>query len=124
MTTQRCLLGAYRVLLQFYPPAFRRRFAEEMLELAEAAEPGEWPLILGDTSMGIVRCWLEGGRVTSAVAEPNAYISLGESTVWRWGLLQGFVLSVALLIGLCYFSDWTAYRECPGLTSANASSQR
>jgi hypothetical protein len=122
MTTQRCLLGAYRALLQFYPPAFRRRFAEEMLELAEAAEPGEWALILGDTSVGILRCWLEGGRATSAVAEPNAYISLGESPVRRWGLLQGFVLSVAILIGLCYFSDWTAYKECPGPTSV--SSQR
>jgi hypothetical protein len=77
MTRQRCLLGVYRVLLQCYPPAFRRRFAEEMLELAEAAELGEWPLIFGDTSLRIVRCWLEGGRVTSAVAEPNAYISLG-----------------------------------------------
>jgi hypothetical protein len=72
MTAQRCLLGAYRVLLQFYPPAFRRRFAEEMLELAEAAELGEWPLIFGDTSVGIVRCWMDGGRVASAVAEPNA----------------------------------------------------
>jgi hypothetical protein len=90
MTTQRCLLGAYRVLLQLYPPAFRRRFAAEMLELAEAAELGEWPVIFGDTSLGIVRCWLEGERVTSAVAEPNAYISLGVSTVWRWGLLRGF----------------------------------
>jgi hypothetical protein len=90
----------YRVLLEFYPPAFRRRFTEEMLELAEAAEPGEWALIFGDTSLGIVRCWLEGGRVIAAVAEPNAYISLGESTVWRWGLLQGFVLSIAMLIGL------------------------
>ena len=118
MTRQRCLLGVYQILLQFYPPAFRRRFAEEMLELAEAAEPGEWALIFGDTSLGIVRCWLEGSRLTAAVAEPNAYISLGESTVLRWRLLQGFVLSVAILIGLCYFSDWTAYRECPGTTES------
>jgi len=92
--------------------------------LAEAAEPGEWALIFGDTSLGIVRCWLEGGRVTAAVAEPNAYISLGESTVWRWGLLQGFVLSIAMLIGLCYFSNWTAYRECPGTTRESASARQ
>jgi hypothetical protein len=124
MTRQRCLLGAYRILLEFYPPAFRRRFAEEMLELAEAAEPGEWALMFGDTSLGIVRCWLEGGRLSSAVAEQNGYISLGDSTVLRWRLLQGFVLSVAILIGLCYFSDWTAYRECPGKTSESASARR
>jgi len=114
MSRQRCLVSAYRILLQLYPPAFRKRFAKEMLELAEAAEPGEWAFILGDTSVGIVRCWLEGSRSTAAAAEPYAYISLGGSSVWRWGLLQGFVLTIAILIGLCYFSDWTAYRECPG----------
>jgi hypothetical protein len=120
MTRRQCLLGVYRTLLQFYPPAFRRRFAEEMLELAEAAEPGEWALMFGDTSLGIVRCWFEGGRLSSAVAEPSAYISLGESTVLRWRLLQGFILSVAILIVLCYFSDWTAYRECPGPATQSA----
>jgi hypothetical protein len=124
MTRQRRLLGVYRILLQFYPPAFRSRFAKEMLELAEAAEPGEWALMFGDTSLGIVRCWLERGFLSSAVADPNAYIPLGESTVLRWRLLQGFVLSVAILIGLCYFSDWTAYRECPGTTSESASARR
>jgi hypothetical protein len=124
MIGQRCLLGVYRILLQFYPPAFRSRFAEEMLEVAKAAEPGEWALIFGDTSLGIVRCWLEGGRLTPAAAEPNAYISLGDSSLLRWRLLQGFVLSVAILIGLCYFSDWTAYRECPGTTSSSTSARR
>jgi hypothetical protein len=51
MSTRLCLLWAYRCLLQLYPPAFRKRFAVEMLELAEAAEPREWPLIFGDTSV-------------------------------------------------------------------------
>jgi hypothetical protein len=39
MSTRLCLLWAYRCLLQLYPPAFRKRFAVEMLESAEAAEP-------------------------------------------------------------------------------------
>ena len=55
MSARLCLLWAYRCLLQLYPPAFRKRFAVEMLELAEAAEPREWPLIFGDTSVAIVR---------------------------------------------------------------------
>ena len=117
MTIQRCLLGSYRLMLRLYPPAFRKRFAEEMLEVAEAAEPGEWALMFGDTGLGIVRCWLEGSPSTAVVAEPNAYIPVGESNVARWGLLQGFVLSIAILVGLCYLSHWTAYRECPGTAS-------
>jgi hypothetical protein len=120
MTRQQCLLGTYRLLLQLYPPAFKKRFAEEMLDLAEGAEPDEWPMIFGDTSLGIVRCWLEGSPSTVAATEPNAYISLGGAPVWRRGLVVGFVLSMAMLVGLCYFSDWTAYRECPGTGSVSA----
>jgi len=114
MTIRRSVLSAYRLLLQLYPPAFRKRFAQEMLESAEASEPADWALIFGDTGIGIVRCWLEGSPSTAVLAEPNAFLSLEESPVWRWRLLQGFVLSIAILVGLCYFSDWTAYRECPG----------
>lgn len=120
MNFQRCLLGIYRVLLLLYPPAFRKRFAPEMLEIAEAAAPADWPLIFGDTSVAILRCWIEGSPTTAALAEPNAYLAIGESPVRRWGFLQGFVLTVAILVGLCYFSHWTAYRECPGTTSESA----
>jgi hypothetical protein len=62
MNIRRGLLGTYRLLLQLYPPEFRKRFAPEMLELAEAAEAREWPLIFGDTSVAIIRCWTEGSR--------------------------------------------------------------
>jgi hypothetical protein len=120
MIIRRCLLSSYRLLLFLYPPAFRKRFAAEMFDLAEEAELAEWGLILGDTCLGMTRCWLEGSPSTVALAEPNAYLSLSESPVWRWGLLQGFVLSIAILIGLCYFSHWTAYRECPGTSSEGA----
>jgi hypothetical protein len=120
MNIQRCLLQAYRLLLLLYPPAFRKRFATEMLEIAESTELAEWPLILGDTSAGIVRCWIERRVSTAALAEANAYLALGESPVRRWGFLQGFVLSMAILVGLCYVSHWTAYRECPGKTSETA----
>src|SRR5208282_2713844 len=113
MNFQRFWLSAYRLLLLLYPSAFRKRFALEMLEIAESAEVAEWPLILGDTSVAILRCWFEGSPSTAALAEPNAYLALGESPVRRWGFLQGFVLTLAILVGLCYFSDWTAYRECP-----------
>jgi hypothetical protein len=99
MNRRQCMLGAYRVLLQFYPPAFRNRFGPEMLELAGAAAPAEWPLIFGDTTVGIVRCWIEG-RKSTALAEPNAYVSLGGSPVRSFGL--GFVLSTVVIVSLAY----------------------
>ena len=108
MSIRRGLLSTYRLLLQLYPPAFRKRFAAEMVELAEAAEAAEWPLIFGDTSVAIVRCWMEGSPSTAVVAEPNAYLSLGESPIVRWGLLRGFVLSLAIIGALCYVNyRWT-----------------
>ena len=49
MKVQKSLLGLYRALLQLYPARFRKRFAAEMLEIAEASSTREWPLILIDT---------------------------------------------------------------------------
>lgn len=107
MNTRQTVLGAYRLLLHFYPPAFRKRFAPEMLEWAQAAAPAEWPLIFGDTSVAIARCWIEGSPSTAALADPNAYVSLGGSPVRSFGL--GFVLSAMVLVGLTY----SAYRWPP-----------
>ena len=108
------LLWAYRLLLRLYPPTFRKRFAPEMLELAEAAEPEEWPLIFGDTSVAIVRCWLEPAATRSAAlpAGQDAYLALGESALTASRLLQGLVLSTAMLVGLCYFGS-LGYLELP-----------
>ena len=107
MSVRLCLLWAYRFLLQMYPPAFRKRFAPEMLELAEAAEPNDWALIFGDTSLAIVRCWLQPAASSSAVvsAGHDAYLALGESGLTPSRLLLGFVLSIAIVVGLCYFGS-------------------
>jgi hypothetical protein len=102
MNIQSCLLYAYRLLLGFYPPSFRRRFAPEMLELAAAAEPTEWPLIFGDTSVAIVRCWLQGTHSTAALAEANAYVPLRESPISASMFLPGLVLSIVIVAGLSY----------------------
>jgi hypothetical protein len=112
MTTRRWFLSTYRLVLQLYPAAFRQRFAPEMLELAASAEPAEWPLFIADTGVAIARCWIEGSPSTVAVAEPNAYMALGESTVSASGLLKGLVLSFAVTLGLCYaISLWPP--PCP-----------
>jgi hypothetical protein len=102
MSLRRSLLCTYRILLQLYPSAFRRRFAPEMMELAEMADPGEWPLIFGDTSVAIVRCWLEPSASSTAMPEPNAYLGLGGFTLSFSKLLPGFVLSIAIILGLYY----------------------
>ena len=104
MNIRNCLLYAYRILLVFYPASFRRRFAPEMLELAAAAEATEWPLIFGDTSVAIVRCWLEGPHSTPALAEPNAYVPLKESPISALVLLPGLALSLVIIAGFSYIN--------------------
>ncbi len=102
MNIRKCFLYAYRILLVFYPPSFRRRFGPEMLELAAAAELSEWPLIFGDTSVAIVRCWVEGSHSTAALVEPNAYVPLRESPISAFVLLPGLVLSIVIIAGFSY----------------------
>jgi hypothetical protein len=105
------LLFAYRLLLRLYPAGFRHRFAEEMLNTAEAAELSEWPLIFGDTSVAIARSWLKPDT-TSAVAMasgPEQYLSLGESAVKPLKLFQGFALATVLVLGACYISTLTVW---------------
>ena len=114
MSIRRCLLSTYRLLLQLYPPAFRKRFAPEMLELAEAADPTEWPLIFGDTSVAIVRSWLEPSA-TSSTAVPagqDTYLALGGFALTGSRILQGFALSIAIFLGLCYVGS-LGYVELP-----------
>jgi hypothetical protein len=101
MNIRNCFLHAYRILLVFYPPAFRKRFAPEMMELAAAADLCEWPLIFGDTGVGIVRCWLEGTHST-ALAEPNAYVPLRGSPISAFALIPGLVLSILIIAGFSY----------------------
>ena len=119
MKTQRSFLLGYRLLLQFYPGAFRRRFASEMLELAEAAKPTEWPLIVGDTSVAIIRWWFDGTRSAAVITEPNAYVSVGGFPVSGLGLLQGLILSIAIVVGVCYVNyRWAPSRSyCPRISS-------
>jgi len=123
MTMQRCLLLAYAFLLRLYPPAFRRRFASEMLQVAEAADPIEWLWILGDTSLAIVRCWLEPGVPHSAAANvaPDAYLGLGESGPPAARIFQGFVFSMMLALGICYAASLGYLEpphECPHAAAA------
>lgn len=112
MNIRKCFLYAYRVLLAFYPPSFRRRFAPEMLELAAAAEIDEWPLIFGDTSVGVVRCWLDGTHSSAAAAESNAYVPLRESPIRASIFISGLVLSIAIVAGWSYVNaQWPP--PCP-----------
>jgi hypothetical protein len=113
---RRCLLFSYRILLAAYPPAFRRRFAAEMLELASSVELSEWPLIFKDTGLAIVRCWLEPAPADAAV-EPDAahgylFSSLGKSALPASRLLQGLVLSTVIILSLFYFGS-LGYRPSP-----------
>src|ERR1051326_6437706 len=104
MTLHQGFLFGYRQLLRLYPPAFRERFGTEMLELAKAADGSDQPLIFGDTSFAIVRCWFEGTHSTALVPESNAYLSLGESSLRPSRILQGMVLFLAMVAGVIYIN--------------------
>jgi hypothetical protein len=120
MNIQRCMFAAYRLLLQLYPPAFRQRFAAEMLQIAREAESSEWPLIFGDTGVAIIRCWMEGTHSTVALAEPNPYVPIGEFHISAARLLPGLVLAIGLLAGLCYANNvWPT--PCSGHVKIHAS---
>jgi hypothetical protein len=125
MSIRSCLLFTYRFLLQLYPYSFREQFAPEMLQLAEAAEPAEWPLIFGDTSVAIVRCWLEpaANRSTALPVGPDAYLALGQSTLTPSRLFQGFVLSSVVILGLYYGGslDYVDLPKCHALAAENVS---
>lgn len=110
----------YRLLLRLYPPAFRARYAPEMLELAEAVSVTDWPLFFCDTSIAIVRCWFEGTHSPGVAAEPIAYLSLDQSPLRPSRILQGMVLFVAILGGLIYLNHrWPP--ACPLTRYPNAS---
>ena len=104
MKSRKRFLFVYRLLLRLYPSSFRARFAPEMLELAQVADRAEWPLIFGDTSIAIVRCWFEGTHSAALVPETNAYLSLGESSVKPSRILQGMVLFLAIVGGVIYIN--------------------
>ena len=96
----RWLLRTYSLLLHFYPPAFRKRFAAEMMELAGAADLSDWPFVFCDTGLAIVRCWVEGSPSSGTLTQANVPMSLGGSSLRSLGL--GFVLSTVVLAGLAY----------------------
>lgn len=110
MTTQRPLLFVYRQLLRLYPVGFRQRFAEEMLETAESADLSEWPLIFTDTSVTIVRTWLQPRAVNSAaITVQGEYLSLGEARVKPMRLFQGLGVATAVVLIACYISTSTVW---------------
>lgn len=113
MTVRRCLLFTYRSLLYLYPYAFRRRFATEMLQVAAEAEPSEWPLILGDTGLAIVRSWLDPSSPSfAAVPHRDAYVAIGGAGLSARRLFQGLALALALILGITYLGS-LGYLEAP-----------
>jgi hypothetical protein len=111
MNTRAIMLFAHRQLLRLYPAEFRERFAEEMIEIAKAAESSEWPLILGDTGLTILRRWLQPGpfRSHTLVTAPGQYLAIGASPVDATKLLQGLAVASVVTLLACCISMSTAW---------------
>lgn len=111
MNMQRTLVFAYCQLLRLYPAKFRERFGEEMLEIANAAEFSEWPLIFGDTGIAIVRTWMQPCELDPVAigAVPGHYLSLGECSVKPVKLLQGLGIATIVVLLACCVSMCTVW---------------
>lgn len=124
----RCgFLVAYRVLLRLYPRAFRQRFCEEMLEIAAVADASEWPLIVSDTAVAIVRSRITSPAAPSRAISQDEYLPVGEWPTKAARLFQGFALATALVLGACYVSTQTVWNlpschvdsSCPPIPVTN-----
>lgn len=126
MKLQRSLLRAYSALLRLYPSNFKRRFATEMLDVAQEAEPTDLPFFFCDTAASVLQSWLKVATTgATAPAEPNGNLALGESRLTAARLAQGVALSVAILLAACYVSRlrfWQvpAGEDCRAIPSQNA----
>ena len=128
MKTRPPLLFAYRQLLRLYPPGFKERFGEEMLDIAESADLSEWPLIFGDTSLAIIRTWLQPDkrRLGLATTLPAEYLSLAGPTVKPLKLMGGLGIAALLVVIASYISTSTVWNlpaypsEACGRTPATA----
>jgi len=111
MKTHHTLLFAYRQLLRLYPPGFKERFTEEMLDVAESADISEWPLIFGDTSLTIVRTWLqpEKRRLPLTAIAPVNYLSLAEPALKPMKLVGGLGMAALLVVIASYISTRTVW---------------
>jgi hypothetical protein len=122
MNLKQCLLFTYQFLLRFYPCSFRKRFAAEMMQLAAEAEPAEWPLIFGDTSLSIIRSWFEPsgtGATTVSAAATDAYVAIGGSALTASRLIQGLTLALIIVLGITYLGS-LGYLDVPRCHAAAA----
>ena len=111
MKTHPALLFAYRQLLRLYPPGFKERFSEEMLNIAESADRSEWPLIFGDTGLTIVCTWLqpEKRRLPLAATAPAYYVSLAQPMLKPMKLVGGLGMAALLVLIASYISTRTVW---------------
>src|SRR5215470_1927554 len=99
------LLRCYRALLQLYPENFKTQFAAEMLEIAEAARIDEWRLIVTDTSIGILRSWMQWFTDDATQAmDRNGYFRVEVGRLPLFRLLQGFLVSGVIIVGYVCWS--------------------
>jgi D-alanyl-D-alanine carboxypeptidase len=111
MMAQSMFRSLYRLLLNFHPPAFRQRFAEEMLWIYdEGATTQGVSRLLADAFVSLLRQWIvrpESWHMPLAAAAPPAAGSTGffswqhfefveqRLPFYRW--MQGSVISLGLL---------------------------
>jgi CubicO group peptidase (beta-lactamase class C family) len=110
--TQKMCRSLYRLLLNLHPPAFRQRFAEEMLWIFdEAAATQGVPRLFADAFVSLLRQWVvrpESWHAPLAAAVPPTSGVSSTSFTWRpfevaesglpfYRWMQGGVISLGML---------------------------
>jgi hypothetical protein len=100
MTFPRCARGLYRLLLFLHPPAFRERFAGEMLWIFDqSVMDGDTLRVMGDGCVSLVTQWMATDTVPQA--NPGSFRSVPTGSLSAMRVTQA--TAVALLLTLGFF---------------------
>ena len=117
--------SVYRLLVQLHPPAFRQRFAEEMMSTFEEAAPNQSVLgLFFDGFVSLTRQWLFRPGLWRVPVPETAFASSAHLPLFAWerinvsstGLpvsrwMQGGCISVAMLTGVCVMASQAPHRR-------------
>lgn len=98
MTFARFVRGLYRLVLRLHPPAFRERFAGEMLWIFDqSARDGDALRMMADGCVSLAKQWMSMDTVPRTDAALFGNLSTGSLSGTR--ITQATVVAVALTLG-------------------------
>lgn len=98
MTFPRCARGLYRLLLLLHPPAFRERFAGEMLWIFDQSVTDSGTLrVMGDGCVSLVTQWMATDTVPQA--NTGSFRIMPTSSLSAVRITQATAIALVLTLG-------------------------